>query len=240
MKLAGKVAIVTGGGSGMGLATARLLHAHGAHVVVTDLSGKEADTAAELGDRAAAFHADLGSEQDVAALIDFAVTRFGGLDILCNVAGVPSAQKTLVDTTLEDFDRVASVNVRSVFLSMKLAIPHMIARGGGSIVNVSSTAAVKAWRNLGAYSAAKAGTVALTKVAALEYGGQGIRANVVLPGATKTGMVDPARYDQLSAMSPLARMGEPEELASAILFLASDDSSFVTGAVLPVDGGQTA
>lgn len=244
-RLADKVAIVTGAGSGVGEATARLLHVHGAKVIATDFSGNQDRTAADLGKGAAAFRADLSSEADLARLVDFAVNTFGQLDILCNVGAATSTKEFLADAHVEDFDRIVSINLRSVFLTMKFAIPHMIARGGGSIVNVASTAAIRAWPKMTAYSAAKAGVIAMTKVAAAEYGPDAIRANVVVPGATETPMLigqypeDPGRLDTLRGMSPLRRLGQPSELASAILFFASDESSYVSGTVLPVDGGQS-
>lgn len=240
-----KIAIVTGAGSGIGLATAKALHSRGALVVAADISGKETETANGLGERAAPFHADLANSDDAAGLVEFAVSQFGGVDILCNVGAVTSTKDLLADAKHDDFDRIVSVNLHGVFSTMKYAIPRMVARGGGSIVNVSSTAAIKAWRTMAAYSAAKAGVIALTRVAALEYGAQGVRANVICPGSTRTPMLlgqfpeDPSRVEYLEGLNPLHRLGMPEELAAAILFLASDASSYVTGVVLPVDGGQT-
>lgn len=240
-----KIAIITGAGSGMGLTVAKLFHSQGACLVLTDISGREADAAKELGDRAVAYRADVSQPDDVAGLVDLAVSTYGGVDILCNIAGVRISKELLAEQTLEDFDREFEVNMRAVFLTMKYAIPHMINRGGGSIVNVSSTAAIRAWKNMGGYSAAKAGVIALTKVVALEYGPQGIRANVICPGTIETPMLhdfakqNPGRVEYLKTLNPTNRLGLPEEIAATAAFLASDASSYVTGCVLPVDGGQT-
>ncbi|MDP3675313.1 MAG: SDR family NAD(P)-dependent oxidoreductase [Novosphingobium sp.] len=240
-----RIAIVTGAGSGIGAATARALHTHGAYVVATDVSGKEADTAQSLGDRAVAFRADLSNPDEIAALIEFAVSEYDDIDILCNVGALGTTREFLADARLGDFERIINVDLVSVFLTMKHAIPHMVRRGGGSIVNVSSMAALKTFPNMAAYASAKAGVVALTKVAAMEYGEHGIRVNVICPGATETPLLldahaaNPARLDYLRGLAPLRRMGLPEEMASVILFLASEASSYITGAVVPVDGGQS-
>jgi NAD(P)-dependent dehydrogenase (short-subunit alcohol dehydrogenase family) len=240
--LDGKVAVITGAGSGMGLATARLFHAEGANVVLADVSGREQEVAEELGRRSIAIRADVAKSSEVAAMMDAAVSNYGGVDILCNIAGVGSGLERIADTPEDAFDRIFDVNTRGVFLTMKYAIPHMIARGGGAIVNVASTAAVKPiMRSL--YSASKAAVVALTKVAAMEYGRDGIRANVVCPGAIETPMLlasvagNTERVEMLKGRNPLGRLGSPDEIAHTMLFLSSSPSSYVTGEVVRVDGG---
>jgi NAD(P)-dependent dehydrogenase (short-subunit alcohol dehydrogenase family) len=244
--LSGKIAIITGAGSGMGLSTAHLFHAEGAKVILTDISGKEQQVAAELGENAAALTGDISQPAHVAALIELAISKFGGIDILANIAGIPGKMTPMTETTVEAFDELVAVNLRGVFLTMKMAIPHMIARGGGTIVNVASTAALIGTPNLGAYAASKAGVTALTKVAAVEFGKRNIRVNAICPGVIKTPMYDAGMADNpdvvpyLMAMVPLARAGLAEEIARPLLFLASNASAYITGAILPVDGGQTA
>lgn len=242
--LASKVAIITGAGSGMGLSTARLFHSEGASVVLTDISGNEANVANELGGRAIAVNADIGRAADVRKVVEIAVETFGGVDILCNIAGVSGRLVSIADTTEENFDLMIDVNLRGVFLTMKYAIPHMVTRGGGAIVNIASTAALIGTPELGTYAASKAGVVGLTRAAAIECGKSGIRVNAICPGVIKTPMYDagikenPGMVDYLKSMVPLGRIGQPEEIASAVLFLASDASSYITGAILPVEGGQ--
>lgn len=240
--LKGKVAVITGAGSGMGFETARLFHAEGAQVVLTDVSGREQSAAEELGEGSVAIGANVAKSSDVAAIMDFAVSKYGGVDILCNIAGVSSGLERLADASEDAYDQIFDVNTRGVFLTMKHAIPHMISRGGGTIVNVASTAALKPiMRSL--YSASKAAVVALTKVVATEYGSDGIRANVVCPGAIETPMLlasvagRPERLQMLQGRNPLGRLGHPEEVARTMLFLASSSSSYVTGEVVRVDGG---
>ena len=241
-----KIAIITGAGSGMGLATAHLFYAEGAKVLLTDVSGKEQQVAAELGENAVALTGDISKSEHVAALVDLAIETFGGIDILANIAGIPGKMTPMDETTERTFEDLIAVNLRGVFLTMKMTIPHMIARGGGSIVNVASTAALIGTPGLVAYASSKAGVAALTKGAACEYGKDNIRVNAVCPGVIKTPMYDsgiadnPGVVDYLMSMVPLRRHGFAEEIAQPLLFLASDASSYITGAIIPIDGGQTA
>ena len=243
--LDGKIAVITGAGSGMGLCTARLFYAEGASLVLADVSGKEQQVAAELGPRAVAITANVARAADVKAVIDLAVEKFGGLDILCNIAGISGTLVPLADSTEENFNQLIDVNLRGVFLTMKNAIPRMIERGGGTIVNIASTAAIIGTPQLAAYAASKAGVVALTKAAAVEYGKLGIRVNAICPGVIETPMmkagvaVNPGVVEYLKGLVPMGRIGQPEEIANPVLFLASGLSSYMTGAVLPVEGGQT-
>jgi NAD(P)-dependent dehydrogenase (short-subunit alcohol dehydrogenase family) len=243
--LDGKIAIITGAGSGMGASAARLFQAEGARLVLADVSGQQHGVAADLGDGVAACDVDVRRSDQVRAMVDFALEQFGGLDVLCNVAGASGALVPTADTPEENFDLMIDVNLRSVFLGMKYAIPHMIARGSGSIVSIASTAALIGTPELGTYAASKAGVVALTKVVAVEYGKRGIRANAICPGVINTPMMtagvaeNPGMVDYLKGLIPMGRIGQPEEIAQAMLFLASERSSYITGAVLPVEGGQT-
>jgi NAD(P)-dependent dehydrogenase (short-subunit alcohol dehydrogenase family) len=242
----GKVVVITGAGSGMARSAAHLFHAEGALLVLADISGKEAETASELGHRAVAISTDVARDAQVRAMIDCAIRTYGRLDALLNVAGASGQQVSLAETSEEQFDLMVNVNLRGVFLGMKHAIPHMLKQGGGSIVNVASTAALIAAPKLGAYAAAKAGVVALTKTAAVEYGRQGIRCNAICPGPFNTPMAAAAALEDASVgeyfanLVPMGRMGEPEEIAEALLYLASARGSYVNGVALPVEGGQTA
>jgi NAD(P)-dependent dehydrogenase (short-subunit alcohol dehydrogenase family) len=243
--LEGKIAVITGAGSGMGLSTAKLFHAEGASLVLADISGKEQKVAAELGGRAVGITADVSRTADAKTMIDLAVEKFGGLDILCNIAGVDGTLVPLADSTEENFDLMINVNLRGVFLTMKNAIPHMIKRGGGTIVNIASTAAIIGTPNLAAYAASKGGVVALTKAAAVEYAKLGIRVNAICPGIINTPMMqaaaaaNPGATEYFARLVPMGRIGEAEEIANPVLFLASAQSAYMTGAVLPVEGGQT-
>jgi len=245
--LEGKVAVITGVGAAtsMGAAAAQLFHAEGASLVLSFHSGKESEVARSLADRFIACKIDVGKVDQVADMIGRAVDTYGGIDILCNVAGIPGRKSVIVDIDEDDFDLVTNTNLRGVLLTMKAVIPHMLARGGGSIVNVASTAAVIGVPTLGSYSASKAGVIALSRVAAVEYGARNIRTNVICPGVIKTPMYDAAAaananlIDYLSKRIPMGRAGLPSEVAETMLFLASERSSYINGVVLPVEGGQT-
>jgi NAD(P)-dependent dehydrogenase (short-subunit alcohol dehydrogenase family) len=244
-KLEGKVAVVTGAGSGIGRATARLFAAEGAQVVLADISGGQDEVAASIGVAAVPVHADVTVSADVARLVATAEERFGGLHVLANNAGAGQPRMPLAEVDEDLFDRVVALNLRSVFLGMRHGIPAMLRSGGGSIVNTASVAGLVGWKDQAAYSAAKGGVVQMTKSAALDYATRGIRINALCPGMTWTGLAGggdegstpPA---ELVPPQPMKRWGMPAELAAAALFLASDDSSFVTGAAIPVDGGYVA
>lgn len=249
-KLAGKVAIVTGAASGIGKATALLFASDGAKVVASDWT-EEAGAAvvAEItagGGDALFVRADVSKPADVQALVAQAVDRFGGLDVIFNNAGIEGEQAATADCSLENWDRVIGINLKGVFLGMKYAIPEMLKRGGGSIVNNASVAGVVGFRNIPAYCASKGGVIQLTKTAALEYATQGVRVNAICPGVIWTPMVERFTGDSaearkaFEALEPVGRFGTAEEVARVALFLASDDSSFCTGAPFIVDGGFVA
>lgn len=245
-RLKDKVAIITGAGSGIGLATARRFHAEGARLVLAGRSEAARIAADELGDSAVGIKADVSETADVQRLVELALSEYGVLDVLCNVAGADPIAMPFAEETDDVFDVMINVNLRGVYLTMKAAIPHLLASGGGAIVNVASSASLMGTPNLGSYSAAKTGVLGLTRTVALEYAAQGIRANTVCPGAIQTPMLDrgvasnPDAASYLIEMIPMGRIGRAEEVADAMLFLASDESSYLTGIALPVDGGQTA
>lgn len=243
--LSGKVAIITGAGSGIAAAAARLFHKEGARIALADVSGKEGDLAAELGERAVACRADVSKSDDVKAMIGRTIAEFGQVDILCNVAGITGPQGSLEDAREEDFDAVIAVNIRGLLLSMKYALPHLVEGNGGVIVNISSATALVGMPGP-AVSATKGAIITTTRVIAAEYASKGVRANVICPGGIETPIYlehlarDPESVDKTVSLIPAGRVGKPEEIAQAMLFLASDASSYMTGAVVPVDGGQTA
>jgi NAD(P)-dependent dehydrogenase (short-subunit alcohol dehydrogenase family) len=242
-QLEGKVAIVTGAGSGIGRASAELFAAQGAKVVCADLSGLEADTAAAIGPAAVAVRTDVTSSSDVRRMVELALESFGRLDVAFNNAGIGGGTRALLHEVDEEvFARQLDVHLTGVFLGMKHAIPAMLAGGGGSIINTASAAGLVGWRELSPYSAAKGGVVLMTKAAALDYAELGIRVNAICPGMTWTGLTGRATGSTIDSTpdQPMRRWGMPEELAAAACFLASDASSFITGTAIPVDGGYVA
>lgn len=244
MRFKDKVAVVTGAGSGVGKAVAEMLAAEGAKVVCTDISGQQDAVAKEIGDDAIGIHADVCSEDDIKAMIAAAETKFGRLDILVNNAGFGGGLTPLHEQTTERWDQIHAVNIRGVFLGMKHGIMSMLRTGGGTIVNVTSSSGVVGRKHHSVYGAAKAGVNQMTKAAALDYAKLGIRVNAVVPSSVWTGLVpmskefpEPPPGVGRPAGIPMDRWGLPREIAAGVLFLASDDASFVTGVLLPVDGG---
>jgi cyclopentanol dehydrogenase len=249
MRLAGKVALVSGGARGMGAAEARLFAREGARVVIGDVlaaEGKavEADVNAKGGE-AVFVRLDVTREADWERAVAAALDRFGRLDVLVNNAGVGAASR-IEDTTVEAWDRVMDVNAKGVFLGTKAVIPAMRRAGGGSIVNISSQLGLVGMEDSSPqYQASKGAVRLLTKTTALQYARDGIRANSVHPGPIVTPMTerrraDSAQYQRMLGRIPLGRYGEPDEVAYGVLYLASDESAFVTGSELVIDGGWTA
>ena len=242
-RLSNKVTIITGGARGMGAATSRLFVQEGAKVVIADvLDDAGATLAAELGANAHFSHLDVSDEAAWTTLITDTEARFGPIDVLVNNAGV-LLFKTISETTKADFERVLSINLTGTFLGLHTVGAHMVKRGRGSIVNISSADGMKGANGLGAYCASKWGIRGLTKVAAMEFGHRGVRVNSVHPGGVDTAMGNPyaeKREDvnKRYTMVPLQRVGEPEEVARTSLFLASDESSYLCGAEIAVDGGM--
>jgi NAD(P)-dependent dehydrogenase (short-subunit alcohol dehydrogenase family) len=248
MRLQGKVAIITGGGSGIGRATAELFAREGASVVVADYNadtGREAVQAiTEAGGEALFVEVDVSDWVQVQNLVQATLGAYDAVDILFNNAGILMFG-TVLDTDEASWNRLVSINLTGVFLCSKAVLPHMIARGGGSIINASSsTGAHDAAGNSAAYVASKGGVALLTKAMAIDHAGDNVRVNAIAPGPTGTSMLrdnfSPEELDAFAATFPLKRLGDPKELAQAVLFLASDEASFVTGCVLAADGGQTA
>lgn len=248
MRLAGKIALITGAGSGIGRATAELFAQEGAGVAVADYDEAAAQaTCAAIcaaGGRAIAIRVDVAQPEQVDAMIAATVQAFGGLDILFNNAAVLIFGSVL-DTTWADWQRVMSVNLNGVFLCCKAALPHLRARGGGSIINMSSsTGAHDGNGNAIAYVTSKGGVTLLTRCLAIDHAADHIRVNAIAPGPTDTPMLrrnmTPEEIDAFAKTFPAQRLGQPQEIAAAALFLASDEASFVTGSILAVDGGQTA
>jgi NAD(P)-dependent dehydrogenase (short-subunit alcohol dehydrogenase family) len=239
-----KVALVTGGGAGIGRATALAFAAAGVAVVVLDRDGAAADETARLAREAAAVAGDVTRSDDLARAVAVARERWGGLDAAVNNAGITLHRKLQAHEIDEgDWRRVLDVNLTGVFLAMRAEIPALLERGGGAIVNVSSVAGlVGSSAADAAYSASKHGIIGLTKTAALDYAVARIRVNAICPGPVNTAMVADAVHmgDFFTRASPMERIAEPEEIAAAAVWLCSDAASFVTGAALPVDGGYVA
>ncbi|GIV88056.1 MAG: short chain dehydrogenase [Chloroflexus sp.] len=246
----GKVALVTGAASGIGRASALAFAREGAKVVVADVNvagGEETVALCRAANTDAIFvRCDVSQSNEVEQLIAQAVDTFGRIDFAHNNAGIEGVQATLVDYPEEVWDRVIDINLKGVWLCMKYEIRQMLQQGGGAIVNTSSVAGLSGSRGVSAYVASKHGIVGITKAAALEYARSGIRVNAICPGTIHTAMIDrftqgdPEVLAQFAEGEPIGRLGSPEEVANAVVWLCSEKASFITGATLPVDGGRLA
>jgi NAD(P)-dependent dehydrogenase (short-subunit alcohol dehydrogenase family) len=252
--VAGKITLVTGGGAGIGRATALKFAEEGAKVVVSDIDADGGAETSELvrkaGGEATFIRADVSKAAEVEAMVAHAVATYGRLDCACNNAGIEGLMAPMAEQTEENFDRIVSVNLRGVFLCLRAEIAAMLKSGGGSIVNLSSVAGLIGFPGLSPYVASKHGVNGLTKNAALEYAKDGIRVNSICPGGIDTRMLDSladqasggsaSATEMMAPLHPLGRIGTGEEVANLIVWLCSPRASFVTGAHVPVDGGYVA
>lgn len=252
MRLADKVAFITGGGSGIGRASAELFAREGATIAVADRDAAAAEAVAQAigaaGGRALALVGDVGRAPDVERMVQEAVAAFGRIDVLLSCAGQELVAGVL-ETPEEAWDRVLDTNLKGIYLVARAVLPQMLRQGGGSIVNVASQLALVGAERFAAYTASKGGVLSLTRSMALDHARQGIRVNALCPGAVDTpllrrqfeqGAGPQGTLEDLARLHPVGRLGRPEEIAAAALFLASDEASFMTGAALVVDGGYTA
>ncbi|PET44077.1 short-chain dehydrogenase [Bacillus sp. AFS001701] len=246
MRLIDKVAVITGGGSGIGRATAIRFAKEGAKIVIADINevtGEETLGVINQQNQEAIFiKTNVAESKSIQNLIKRAVEHFGRIDILFNNAGIGNSEVRSVDLAEEEWDQVIDINLKSVFLGIKYAIPELKKSGNGVIINTASLLGLKGRKYVSAYNASKGGVVLLTQNAALEYGKYNIRVNAIAPGIIDTNIIkewknDERKWSILSRANALGRIGSPDEIASAALFLASDEASFVTGATLSVDGG---
>jgi len=253
MRLKNKVAIITGAGSGQGRAAALIFSREGARIAVSDWKPELGDETVTLvkkaGGEAIFIRSDVSDSADVQNLVRITVSTYGRIDILYNNAGVgfssPLSMSDVINTPEADWDRVIAINLRSMYLTAKYGIPEMLKTGGGSIINTASIAALIGSEAAHAYTAAKGGMVALSRALAVEFGPKNIRVNCICPGAIDTPMIAPVidplkKSGEPFMRSPIRRLGMPEDIANCALYLASDESSFVTGATLVVDGGYIA
>jgi NAD(P)-dependent dehydrogenase (short-subunit alcohol dehydrogenase family) len=241
--------ILVGAGSGIGRAAAQLFANEGGRVAVVDQDENEAQATVtsirQAGGEALAIGADVSREADCRGMVEPALAAYGRLHVAFNNAGIGASGFAVADEEEVTWSRLIDVNLKGIFLAMKYEIPAMVSAGGGAIVNTASVAGLVGERGIGAYSASKHGVVGLTRTAALDYIGQGVRINAVCPGATRTRILanwfqDPKVESFILSRHPIGRIAEPEEIARAVLFLASDDASFIVGQALAVDGGLTA
>lgn len=247
MRLAGKIAIVTGAGSGFGRGIAEAFAEEGAKLVVADIDETRAASAArEIGTRAVAVTADVARSADVAAMVQAAVSHFGGLDVVVNNAGVTHRNQSLMTVSEEEFDHIYAVNVKSIYLTTLAAVPELEKRGGGSIINTASTAGIRPRSGLTWYNGSKGAVITLTKSMAAELAPRNIRVNAINPVIGETGLLEEfmgvpdttENRARFIAGIPLGRMSKPTDIANAAVFLADPASSFITGIAIEVDGGR--
>lgn len=249
-QFAGRVALVTGAGSGIGRTTAIAFAQHGANVIVAEInpeSGPETVRRIKAeGGEATFVKTDVTKAAEVEAMVNQTVATYGRLDFAHNNAGIDGDFAVIPAHTEENFDRVIAINLKSVWLGMKYEIPQMLKQGGGVIINTASTAGLTGYRTMGIYVASKHGVIGMTKSAALEYSTKNIRILAICPGAIRTPMIDEfiggvsEVEASMNALQPMGRMGKPEEVANAVMWLCSDSASFMTGAAIPIEGGTLA